>query len=135
MKKSKTDVDQLTLNLTFSNPGPLIRRIAQALLEIADEQPASKKVDSDTPTQATTRAALRKQVGILMLTRGWTYHQAYVLVYDAFHTRTGIHPAVESAKQGLKTHLDVIFQNPAWPKILMEVIDGLLTQDVGCTAH
>ncbi len=117
--KKKQNPNQLTLDLEA--------RPYQIVINIAAPTTATD-IFQGTRDEAeeVLRAAIRKQVGILMLTKGWTYHQAYVTVYAAFDKRTGTNPTVRSQELGLKTHLDVVFRMARWPRIMMQCINDLI---------
>ena len=116
MKYAPNHQNQLVLNLTFTDPSPVVLRVAEALRASADEQPDVKPplplaAERDSELQLRTlRKAINRAVGILALTQGSDFHTTWIEVYNRLHLETGYHATVESLKQGKTTHLDVIFE-------------------------
>jgi hypothetical protein len=82
-----------------------------------------------TPAQDFLRARIRQQVGVLSCARNISFHEAWILSYHRLFERTGFHAVTESARRGLKTHLDAVFQAQSHvPQILLASASELLRE-------
>jgi hypothetical protein len=117
----KTNQNQLTLKLTFTDPTPAVLRDIATLMEVANSEAkasgdtsglnvvrAANAVDADG--ESPERRNLRRLAGCVAIARRLAWHTVWVMAYHEFHAVTGNHPVVESMRQKLPTHLDYVFQ-------------------------
>jgi len=136
---------QLTLRFEFTNPTAAVVRTLVVLAEVADlaiddgddplpELPGGLREDAvrvPFPEGRAERAKFRRLAGCISIARGMPWHDVWVIAYHRFFKETGFHPVSavsESIRLGLKTHLDFIFTDPAWPGVLHDVLDAMLTE-------
>jgi hypothetical protein len=144
MKRSKNDPMQLTMTLQFTNPTPAVLQNLATLMEIADSyetlgdttigginHPDGGASDAGnqnvTPGQKALRASLRQLAGCISVATKQDWHTVWVLAYHRFFKLTGRHPVAESIRLGLPTHLDFVFSDLAWPGVLHNVLEEMLT--------
>lgn len=145
----KIPTNQLSLDLTFTNPPPSVLRTLATLMEIADtsdnhvsresgfslrvprhsEGAASDPYNPQVkPDQTLLRKRLRQLAGCAAIARKMEWHTVWVEAYHQFFKETGKHPVVESVRLGLPTHLDYVFTDPSWPGVLHNVLEKMLTE-------